>query len=288
MFVIEAPPPNPPADPLLARVGRLVAGLSWRALSPEVRARLPLLLLDVFGCACAGRALGAHAGFADAQTRAGGPEEAVVWGRRGQVPAAQAALINGCVAHHVDMDDGHAGASLHGGVTVIPAALAVAERADARGEDLLAAVAAGYTAAIACGRPLRDGIVEHRLHPPSIVGGFGAAAASARVLGLDAHGTAGAMALAGTLAPLGPFEAFTQGAPVKDLYAGWPAAIGVLAATFAGQGLGGRSTSWRRHTMGSAASCCMVRRPRPPTPIWTSCSTSSSSPTPRAGRSSPP
>jgi 2-methylcitrate dehydratase PrpD len=55
-----------------------------------------------------------------------------------------AAIINGTAAHALDFDDTHDQAVLHAGVSVIPAALAVAEAGGASGQTLLDAVALGY------------------------------------------------------------------------------------------------------------------------------------------------
>jgi 2-methylcitrate dehydratase PrpD len=55
-----------------------------------------------------------------------------------------AAIINGTAAHSLDFDDRHDQAVLHAGVSVIPAALAVAEAGGASGQAPLDAVALGY------------------------------------------------------------------------------------------------------------------------------------------------
>ena len=223
----------------LTQVARQVADLSWDDLAAESQARVRLVLLDTLGCAAAGHRLGFHRALVEAQLDAGGPPDATLWFERQRVPAAHAALVNGTVAHHAELDDGHPAASLHGGVTIVPSALAAAEVSNASGRRLLEAIAAGYGAAIACGRPMLDGITAHRLHPPAIVGCFGAAAAAARALGLNGDGTAGALSLASTLLPVAPFESFTKGAPVKDMYAGWPAFVGVTTALLARDGMHG-------------------------------------------------
>ena len=73
-----------------------------------------------------------------------------------------------------------------------------------------------------------------------MVGCFGAAAAAAaRLLGLDDETTVGAISLAGTLMPIAPFESFTRGGSAKDLYGGYPAYVGVRAAEFAQNGVQG-------------------------------------------------
>lgn len=226
-------------ESLPARVGRHVAELRWEGLSQAVRGRAPLAVLDVLGCGYVGDRLGVHGAFVDGIVRGGGLSEATLWARGDRAPATHAALANGTVAHHVEMDDGVPRASLHGGVTIITAALAQAEAIGASGKATLEAIVAGYSAAVACGRPLVAGIGAHRLHPPSIVGCFGAAAAAGRLLGLDAEEVAGALALAGQLLPIGPFEPFTRGATAKDLYGGWPGLVGVQAAELARTGLAG-------------------------------------------------
>jgi 2-methylcitrate dehydratase PrpD len=226
-------------DTLLVRTTRRVTSLRWDDLSPAVRELAPLVLLDALGCGRIGARLGVHGPWIRQIVAAGGPAEATVWASGERLPTAHAALVNGTFAHHVEMDDGNGRASLHGGVTVVPAALAMAEWTGASGRATLEAMVAGYEAAIALGRPLLPGIGLHRLHPPSIVGCFGAAAAAGRLLGLDETALAGALSLTASLVPMGPFESFTKGGPVKDLYGGWPAFVGVQAALLAREGLAG-------------------------------------------------
>ncbi|MCC6176618.1 MAG: MmgE/PrpD family protein [Chloroflexi bacterium] len=226
-------------ESLLLRTARRVADLGWEDLLPAVRERLPLVVLDVLGCGWVGARLGVHAAWVEQIVAAGGPADATVWARGDRLPAPHAALVNGTIAHHVEMDDGNSRASLHGGVTIVPAALALGEQTGASGRAVLAAIAAGYEAAIALGRPLLPGIGAHRLHPPVMVGCFGATAAASRMLGLNVEQTAGALALAAEVLPAGPFEAFTKGAPIKDTYGGWPALVGVQSALLAQAGLAG-------------------------------------------------
>jgi 2-methylcitrate dehydratase PrpD len=226
-------------ESLLVRTARRAASLTWDGLAPAVQELAPLVLLDALGCGRVGARLGVHGPWIRQIVAAGGPAQATVWASGERLPASHAALVNGTFAHHVEMDDGNGRASLHGGVTVVPAALAMAEHLGASGRATLEAIVAGYEAAIALGRPLLPGIGLHRLHPPSIVGCFGAAAAAGRLLGLDEMALAGALSLTATLVPMGPFEVFTRGGPVKDLYGGWPAFIGVQAALLARAGLAG-------------------------------------------------
>ena len=218
----------------LRRIAATLTSLTWQDFSEAARARVGELLFDAFASAAAGRRADPYRNFLP-----GSEGGALLWFSDATRDPSHAALVNGTVAHHAELDDGNARASLHGGVTVIPAALAVAETTGATGEKLLASIACGYSAAVACGRPLKRGIETHQLHPPSMVGCFGAAAAAAHLLDADEDMMTGALALAGTLMPLGPFESFTRGASVKDLYGGYPAYIGVQAALLSREGVRG-------------------------------------------------
>ncbi len=196
-------------------------------------------MLDAFGCAAEGKRIDPHPSFVCSELDGKVSGDALVWFDGRRTDRAHAALVNGTIAHHAELDDGNPRAGLHGGVTVIPAAIAVAETANSSGADLIDAIAFGYAAAVAYGQPLLETIERHRLHPPAMVGCFGAAAAAARLLGLDDETTAGAISLAGTLMPVAPFESFTRGGAVKDLYGGYPAYVGVRAAELAQNGIQG-------------------------------------------------
>lgn len=221
----------------LAELASDLAALELEHLGEGARRKLSEILLDLFACAAAAARLDPYPDLV--RESASEPGESQLWFQNARAEADDAALVNGTVAHHPEMDDGQPRASFHGAVTVVPAALAVAEPAGGSGREVLTAVAAGYGAALACGEPLLAGVEAHRLHPPSLVGGFGAAAAAGRLLRLSPEKLSGAIALAGALAPFGPFESFTRGASVKDLYAGWPALAGVRAARYAASGVVG-------------------------------------------------
>ena len=81
--------------------------------------------------------------FAQKNTQAG---TALIWGSDTRVAPAYAALANGTMAFHLELDDVHRTSHTHPGVTTIPAALALAEQNHLAGKDLLAAVVLGYDA----------------------------------------------------------------------------------------------------------------------------------------------
>ena len=202
-------------------------------IGPEAIERLAYSLLDLFGCYLAARRLGVNEGVEQVMRDLGGRSEATLWGSLDKLPAAQVALAVGTIAHHLELDGGwHGppGVGVHPAVTILPAAVALAERTGASGRALIAAAAAGYDVLAVMASWLCAGVTAFKLHPPGLLGGFGATAAAARLLGHDAARLAGALAWCGGVAPFCPFESFTAGASAKDLYAGWPAAIGALVA----------------------------------------------------------
>ena len=175
------------------------SGLQLSDLPPEVVARTRLLVLDLVGNIVRGRhdaeSTPALLAAASALGMVGGT--CSVFGDRTGYTAAGAAFLNGAFGHSLDFDDTHAAASLHPGAPVIPAALAAAEMMGASGADVLAGIVAGYEVILRVALALPAGDHYDRgFHPTATCGAFGAAAAAARVLNLDATGVENALGIA--------------------------------------------------------------------------------------------
>lgn len=151
--------------------------------------------------------------------------------------ARDAALINGTAAHTMEVDDIYRDGLYHPGAPVIAAAMAVAEDRGAGGSDLVRAVIAGYEVSNRIAVAINPAHYRY-WHTTATVGFFGAAAAAASVLRLDASGVGHAMATAGTFAA-GLQQAFRSDAMSKPLHAGRAAEGGVLAALAAEAGVTG-------------------------------------------------
>jgi 2-methylcitrate dehydratase PrpD len=147
-----------------------------------------------------------------------------------------AALINGAASHALDFDDTHTLMSGHPSAPVVPAALALAERDDIDGSRFLAALIAGVETECRAGALVNPGHYAMGFHATGTLGTFGAAAACAQLLALDAPAWEQALALAGTQAA-GVKSAF--GTMAKPLHAGRAASNGLLAALLAGGGFTG-------------------------------------------------
>src|SRR5262249_60701271 len=111
--------------------------------------------------------------------------------------ASLAALVNGTAGHAFELDDIHKESILHMGSLALPAALAIAEEEGRlSGRDVVTAVAAGYEVGARVGNAATMSLFFRGFHPQGTSGVFAAAAAAARMLGLDASRFQHALGLA--------------------------------------------------------------------------------------------
>jgi 2-methylcitrate dehydratase PrpD len=220
-----------------------VTGLEYDRLPEATKVQTKKLVLDLVGVALAGYELMPFPRiFVGYLAEQGGRPEATAIGASERLPASNAALANAVCAHALDMDDGHRYAALHPGVVVIPAAMASAQAAGASTPDLLAGMVAGYEVMIRIGRAINPSSLNRGFHATGITGVFGAAAAAARIMGLDREETAGALGLAGLQASgILQVNHDVDGARVKPLNPAKAAQSGIYAAVLAGRSARGPS-----------------------------------------------
>jgi 2-methylcitrate dehydratase PrpD len=215
---------------LLEFVGRL----QLSDLPASTQARLSLLLTDMAAVCVSGRpAPAARIALDYAHDMFPAPEASSLLDDS-RLGVAGAAFANGMLANVLDFDDGHRLTKGHPGAVVIPAALAVAQFVDASVSELLTAVVIGYEVAI------RAGIALHArdptYHASGAWGGVGAAAAAARLIGLDQPRTLAALGLAEYHAPIAPImRSCAEPQMTKDACA-WGASVGVSSALLAARG----------------------------------------------------
>jgi 2-methylcitrate dehydratase PrpD len=173
-----------------------------------------------------------------------------VWGETApSLRASDAALVNGTAVHAFELDDYHQ-AKLHPGAVVIPAAVAMAEKLGASGEQLVTAIAAGYEVMIRSSLALNPSATRLRgWHLTGVCGPLGASAACASLLKLNEEQTAWALGLAGTQGSgLWAFNA--DGTMSKRFHAGRAAQSGVMAAELAALGFTGPTQIYEFHDGG--------------------------------------
>ena len=110
-----------------------------------------------------------------AKLNEGGARDAQVVASKMVLPILPAAIVNGMLAHSDETDDSNGSAGFHPGCAILPAALGMAEREDASGQDLVRAVALGYDIGSRINKALgRDALRARSTLPFSIAGTFGA------------------------------------------------------------------------------------------------------------------
>jgi 2-methylcitrate dehydratase PrpD len=204
---------------------------------PEAAVRAArLAILDTIGVMLAGAledtAVRARALLAHRR----GTEEATVAGTPLRAPVEDAAFANGTAAHALDYDDVQASLSGHPSAPILCPTLAVAERAGASGAALVTAFVVGVEVEAKLGRALNPAHYEVGWHATATCGVFGAAAATAKLLGLSAERTAHALAIAASMAS-GIKANF--GTDCKPLHVGHASRCGVEAALLAQAGFTG-------------------------------------------------
>jgi 2-methylcitrate dehydratase PrpD len=214
---------------------------AWRCadLPEEVRALARQCVLDYLGVTFAGAAEPLTALLRAELEEQGGKPEAAVIGHKVRLPAVSAALVNGAAGHALDFDDVNMAMPGHPSVAILPALLALAEARGAGGQALIAAFVAGYELQCRIGTTIAPWHYDVLgFHATATIGSFGAAAACAHLLGLNAEAFAAALGIAGTQAA-GLKSMF--GTMCKPLHAGKAAYHGLLAAKLAARGFTSRT-----------------------------------------------
>src|SRR5262245_887043 len=131
-------------SPLMEELSAYMASALKRRLPAEVAERAKLSLVDSFAAMISGSRLVAGKRVISYVKPLGGTREAGVIGTRIVTTTLNAALANGMCCHADESDDTHPATCSHPGTSVIPAALAIAEREQLSGEMLLRAIVLGY------------------------------------------------------------------------------------------------------------------------------------------------
>lgn len=229
---------------LLRSLGALAVG----PVPGSLLAAMPGRVLDILGIAVRATTLDTSRAVMGFSRDQGGSPQASAVGLAERLPAAEAAFVNGTLAHSLDYDDTHLPSILHPSASIVPAVLATAESAADPAADVRAAVAVGIEVCVRVGmagfdpESRRSEFFERGQHATSICGALGAAAASARLRGADAATAAHAMAVACSMAG-GILESNRTGGTVKRLHCGWAARAGVTAADLACRGVTGAATA---------------------------------------------
>jgi 2-methylcitrate dehydratase PrpD len=214
-------------------LGRFVSTARWQDYPESLRHAAKRALLNGIATALCS----AHDGVVDTLARTLGSfsasADAALIGRQARMDAGSAAFVNAVAINLLDFDDTHLPTIIHPTAPVAAAALALAEWRGLSGEQTLEAFVAGAETACRIGLGVSPGHYARGWHITSTCGGFGAAAACAKLLNLGAEQTAHAIGIAASLAS-GLVENLPTAA--KNAGVGNAARSGMLAALLAQAG----------------------------------------------------
>ena len=221
------------APPITQILAEFVANHPSRGWSDAVDHEAHRTFLNWLGCAVgAARHPAADAALAAVAMLQPAPQ-ATVLGRRERVDMASAALINGITSHTFDFDDTHLKTIIHPAGPVASAVLALAEHTQASGRQLIDALVLGIDVSCRVGNAMYPEHYDRGWHITGSTGTLGAAAACARLLGLDVQHTAMALGIAASQ-PVGMREQF--GTMTKPFHPGGAARAGLMSALMARHG----------------------------------------------------
>ena len=229
--------PLPPPPPVTAVLAKFIAEFDAASLPTKVRHEARRTLLNWVGVAVGGSRQDA----VDIAVRALAPlgrSEAGLFGRNERIGMRDAAFVNGVSGHVLDFDDTHLKTIIHPAGPVASAIFAYAEHSAAQGnpisgKDALTALVIGIEVECRIGNAVYPDHYDVGWHITGTAGVFGAAAALARLMRLDAQRTRYALGLAASQ-PVGLRESF--GTMNKSFNPGRAAANGLFSALLAREG----------------------------------------------------
>jgi 2-methylcitrate dehydratase PrpD len=179
-------------------LAQFVAGSEWDAVPSEVRREGVRGLLNFVGCALGGARDEAMDIAIKVLAPFFGAPQAIVIGRGERPDALNAAFLNAVSANVLEYDDTHLGTVMHPAAPVAPGLFALAELRPVSGRDLLHAFIVGVETSCRVGLAVMPTHYRRGWHITATCGIFGATAACARLIGLDAPRTAWALGHAAT------------------------------------------------------------------------------------------
>jgi 2-methylcitrate dehydratase PrpD len=215
------------------RIAQFVVETTYESLPEEAKQSAKRAIVDCLGCAVSGsEEEGGKLLTQYVRDNACKPEAGVIGGGF-KSSAAEAALVNGMLAHVLDYDDVALPTGGHPTVALLPTALALGEKLHASGRDVLLAYIVGFEVMCTIGRGVTGRHYGLGWHCTSTNGAPAAAALGAKLLGLDLPKTRMAIGIACSLTG-GLKQNF--GTMTKSLHAGNAARVGVVASTLAQRG----------------------------------------------------
>jgi len=221
------------------RLAEFCTELTFEKIPEDVLHKTKLCVLDYIANVYGSLELEAVNSVAKCIRALGGSDQATALGCGFRTGIQNAAFLNGTTAEAIEAQDGLRFGGNHPVCAVIPAVFAMAEAGRNSGKEVIAGIVAGYEAA---SRPAAAMHPYHTLSgflPTGTCGTFGAAAAAAKLMRVDADCMLNAFGNAGYLLPISMAEQLMGGYTVKIVQGGQAASAGIMAAELARAGITG-------------------------------------------------
>jgi 2-methylcitrate dehydratase PrpD len=224
--------------PVLDRLSDFASELRFADIPTGLVQDICMHALDTIGVCLASTQLPYARAVAQFIQREGGAGSATAFGLSGSYPTESAGFYNACLGHGTDFDDSHLAAIAHPSATILPPLLAIAEADGYDGQALVTALVTGIEVMCRVGVAAGPALLARGIHPTSSCGAFGAAAAIAKLAGLDKAGITSAMGLAGGMTG-GIHQSTIDGSWNKCIHSGLAAQAGFTAVALAQSGMTG-------------------------------------------------
>jgi 2-methylcitrate dehydratase PrpD len=218
-------------------VAEFILDTTWDSLPAAVRHKARQALLDALGATISGTLTPVSEITAEYAATAFPGSEATILLRDARASAAGAAFANGYAANGIDIDDCAKYTRGHPGAQLVPTALAVSEKLDASGKEMLAALVVGYEIAHRAARCWHD---HHEIYQAcGSWGSVACAAVAAKLMRLDGQTVKQALGIAEYHAPNLPMMRDIDHPAMVKHGIGWGAMNGIVSAELAERGFTG-------------------------------------------------
>jgi len=232
-------------------MANFVASVLNEDVSPELQDIAKRCIIDGTGVILAGATEECTRILLDYVRSVAGKKESTVLGKgRTKAPAHLAALVNGTAGHSMDWDDTvlprtpDRAVLIHPTLAPLAAGLAIGEKLDASGQELLTAFVVGFEIECKVAEAIHPDHWLRGYHTSSTVGVFGAATAAAKLMGLPVKQVSNTIGIAASFAS-GLMVNF--GTMVKPLHAGLAAENGIVSAQLAAKGFEAHPEAMEAH-----------------------------------------
>jgi 2-methylcitrate dehydratase PrpD len=210
----------------IERLARFVAQTQWEELPEPVQRQTKLVLLDTLGVILAGSERPEVRQLRERLARTGGAGATVFARGWPTHDPRTAALLNGIAGRSIELCEGLRLASGQPAMQILPGVLAVGEQQRSSGREMLAALVLGYDVAARLAAGFTPRPLAHQNGQVSLLA---AAAAGARLYGLDALGVSRAMRIATTLLLTPSYTNAVAGATALNVAGGMSGFAAALA-----------------------------------------------------------